>query len=255
MIFFRVIPLILINNQECFKSIKYKKKIYLGDPINIIKIFNDLGVDEIIIINLSNEIDSQFKYLKHLSEESFVPLTFGGGIRKLDDIEKILSIGYEKVSLNSTFYNDINFVKSATSEFGTSSISISVNLKKNIFGKYYLYDHYHKKIIKNINLDRCLENLDQIEVSEVCFNFVDREGMRVGYDFETIEIIKKYMKNKNFIINGGAKDLNDFLFLKKNNFSGAVASSLFSFMNSNESILINYISENDRKIIDENTKI
>ena len=254
MIFFRIIPLILINDRECFKSVKYKDKIYLGDPINIIKIFNDLDVDEIIINNLSNKLNEEFNYLKQLSEESFVPLTFGGGIKNLKDIEKILRLGYEKISLNSSFYNDIDFVKSAISEFGTSSISISINLKKNIFGKYYLYDHHYKKIIKKIDLIKCLESLDQIEVSEVSFNFVDREGLRIGYDYETIKIIKQYKKNKNFIVNGGAKDINDFLFLKENNFSGAVASSLFSFMNTNESILINYINANDRILIDKQIK-
>ena len=144
MIFFRVIPVILIDDNDCIKTIKFNKRIYLGDPINIIKIFNDLGVDEIIIINISKK-STDYGLLKEMSEESFVPLTFGGGIKSINSIEKILSIGFEKVILNSCFYNNFDFLKDAIKIFGSSSISLSINLKKNIFKRFYLYDHLKKK--------------------------------------------------------------------------------------------------------------
>ena len=101
MIFFRIIPILLIENQNCIKTIKFKKKIYLGDPINIVKIYSELGVDEILINDISNSDIPDFKLLKQISEESFVPLSYGGGVKSFNDIEKILSYGYEKICFNS----------------------------------------------------------------------------------------------------------------------------------------------------------
>ena len=248
MIFFRVIPVILIDDNDCIKTIKFNKRIYLGDPINIIKIFNDLGVDEIIIINISKKTPD-YGLLKEMSEESFVPLTFGGGIKSINSIEKILSIGFEKVILNSCFYNNFDFLKDAIKIFGSSSISLSINLKKNLFKRFYLYDHLKKKILKNYDLDKIFQTIQEIHTSEICFNFVDYEGTRNGYDRKIISKIISSLSNRNILINGGAKNLEDIIFLKNLKCSGAVASSLFSFLNSNESILINYISENERNLI------
>ena len=248
MIFFRVIPIILIENRDCVKTFKYKKKKYLGDPINIIKIFNDLGVDEIIVINLDNKL-IDYEYFYFLSEESFVPLSFGGGLKDMQNIKKILSLGYEKIILNSAFYKDLDFINNSIKEFGSSTISISVNIKKNLFGSYYLYDHIQKKILKNMKLENCYETLDKINPGEIIFNFVDLEGTRNGFDFIKIDEIIKNNKNKNVVINGGAKNFDDILELKKRNISGVAASSLFSFMGSDDGILINYLNENQKKIL------
>jgi cyclase len=249
MIFFRVIPIILIENKDCIKTFQYNKKKYLGDPINIIKIFNDLGVDEIIILNLDNEI-IDYEYFRLLSEESFVPLSFGGGIKNIESIKKILSLGYEKIILNSALYKNINFLNDAIKEFGSSTISVSINIKKNFFGNYYVYDYFEKKILKHMKLENCYEILNQIEPGELIFNFVDFEGTRNGYDFLKIDEIIQNNVGKNIVINGGAKNFTDILELKKRSISGAAASSLFSFMGSNDAVLINYLDQNQKKILD-----
>ena len=145
MIFFRVIPILLLENDSCIKTIKFKK-IYLGDPINIVKIYSELGVDEILINDISDIDKPNFKLLKNISEESFVPLSYGGGVENLNDIEKILSYGYERILFNSLVFEDLSFVKKAIKEFGSSSISISVNLKQNFFRKLKLFNR-KKKIL------------------------------------------------------------------------------------------------------------
>lgn len=250
MIYFRVIPTLLLENNSCIKTIKFKKKIYLGDPINIVKIFNKLGADEIILYDITKDNNINFQLLKNFSEEAFMPLSYGGKIKSLNDIERILSYGYEKIVLNSCFYNNFNFINSAILQFGTSSVSLCVNLKKNIFGSYYLYDHFKNRIIYSMNLKKILLKLKNINVAEICFNFVDREGMRSGYDIQTMKEINTILGNKNIIINGGAKDVDDLIRIKKIGLNGAVASSIFSFLKSNESILINYISKDERDMID-----
>ena len=100
-----------------------------------------------------------------------------------------------------------------------------------------------------MKLENCYETLDKINPGEIIFNFVDLEGTRNGFDFIKIDEIIKNNKNKNVVINGGAKNFDDILELKKRNISGVAASSLFSFMGSDDGILINYLNENQKKIL------
>ena len=247
MIFFRIIPILLIENQNCVKTIKFKKKIYLGDPINIVKIYSELGVDEILIKDISKNDIPDFKLLKQISEESFVPLTYGGGVKTFNDIEKILSYGYEKISFNSLVFDNFEFVEKAIKEFGNSSISISVNLKKNFIKKLRLFNN-KKNSFYNNTIENHLEKINMLNPSETLLTFVDLEGTRKGYDKVLISKYSKIIKT-NLIINGGAKEINDFMFLKNLDISGGVASSLFSFKDNNESVLVNYLSNEEIKKI------
>ena len=241
MIFFRVIPLLLLENESCIKTLKFKKKIYLGDPINIVKIYSELGVDEILLNDISIIDKPNFNLLKNISEESFVPLSYGGGVKTFKDIEKILSFGYEKICFNSLVYENYNFIEKAIKEFGSSSISVSVNLKYNFFRKLKLFNKKKNKFYDE-DIENHFEKINKLGPCETLLTFVDLEGTKKGYNKE---LIKKYIKilKTNLIINGGAKDVDDFKFLNKLGASGGVASSLFSFKNNNESVLVNYLSK------------
>ncbi len=241
MIFFRVIPILLLENENCIKTIKFKKKIYLGDPINIVKIYSQLGVDEILINDISDIDKPNFKLLKNISEESFVPLSYGGGVKNLKDIEKILSYGYEKIIFNSLVFENYHFVEKAIKEFGSSSISISVNLKFNFFRKLKLFNRKKNKFY-NEDIINHIKKINQLAPCETLLTFVDLEGTKKGYDKDLIKNYFNLIKT-NVIINGGAKDINDFKFLNMLGASGGVASSLFSFKNNNESVLVNYLTK------------
>ncbi len=249
MIYFRVIPLLLLEDESCIKTIKFKKKIYLGDPINIVKIYSELGVDEILINDISSNDRPNFQLLKKISEEAFVPLSYGGGIKTLEDIEKILSFGYEKIIFNSLVIENYPFIKDAIQQFGSSTISISVNLKYNFFNNLKLYNRKKNTFYKEI-IETHLEKINLLQPSETLITFVDLEGTRKGYDRKLIEKYFKILKT-NVIINGGAKNIEDFKFLNKLGASGAVASSLFSFKSNNESVLVNYLSKSEIDIIND----
>ena len=250
MIFFRVIPFLLVENESCIKTIKFKKKVYLGDPINIVKIFSELGVDEILINDISLIDKPNFNLLKKIAEESFVPLSYGGGVKNLNDIEKILSYGYEKICFNSLVFENYKFVEKAINEFGNSSISVSVNLKYNFFRNLKLFNKKKNEFYED-NVESHLKKINSLSPCETLLTFVDLEGTRKGYDKYLIDSFFKVIKT-NMIVNGGAKDISDFKFLNKLGASGGVASSLFSFKKNNESVLVNYLSQAE---IDEINKI
>ena len=250
MTLFRAIPLLLIENEECIKTINYKKKIYLGDPINIIKIYNDLGVDEIIILDISSKNSINFKKLQEISSESFIPLTYGGGVSTLKEVEKILSLGFEKISFNNKIFEDLNFVENVIKEFGSSSVSISFNIKKNFFGKDKIFIKKKNKYL-DIKIDDYLSILNTLNTAEVIINFVDLEGTRKGYNKKLACSLRSKILT-NVLVNGGAKDINDFIYLKNENFSGAVASSIFSFVGLDQGVLINYFNSAELELIHKN---
>lgn len=253
MVYFRVIPIILIDGHGCYKTIKFKKKIYLGDPLNIIKIYNDLEVDELVIFDISKNNHIDLNLLSKLSRASFVPLTYGGKINNIDDIEKVINLGFEKISINNLAIENLSCVEESISKFGSSTISISINLKKNFFGKYKVYNYRQKKLLK-IDYQDYLKKIDGIKPGEILLSFVDNEGMKSGFDLELIRNIKKTIKS-NLLVNGGLKDFSEILQIKNLNLSGVAASRIFSFKDSLESILISYIDTKIKKEIYEDTNI
>ena len=113
----------------------------MGDPINIVKIFNDKEVDELVFLILRPHLRSEINYnfLKEIAGECFMPLSYGGGINSLDQIQKIIHSGVEKVFINSAAIENLEFISEAVSEFGSSTICVCIDYKKNFFGKRLVY--------------------------------------------------------------------------------------------------------------------
>ena len=108
----RLIPIMLIDKGDLIKTIMFDKYVYLGDPINALKIFNEKEVDELCIIDRSaSENGINFKLLQEMADEAFMPLSYGGGLKKLDQVKKIIKMGYEKVVFNTSFINNPNLIK------------------------------------------------------------------------------------------------------------------------------------------------
>ena len=135
----RVIPCLLLRNSGLVKTVKFKDPKYVGDPINAIKIFNEKEVDELIFLDIDASKTGktpEFDRIKDLASECFMPLCYGGGVRSVGDIEKILSIGVEKVSINSHALKDLKFIQEVSEKFGSQSIVVAIDVKKDFLGKY-----------------------------------------------------------------------------------------------------------------------
>ena len=134
----RIIPCLLLRNNDLVKTEKFKKETYIGDPINAVKIFNEKEVDELIFLDIDASQKNReipYELIKKISTECFMPLSYGGGIKSIDQVKKIIESGAEKVVINSAAYFNPNFVKEAVRIFGGSTIVISIDVKKNFFGK------------------------------------------------------------------------------------------------------------------------
>jgi len=238
----RVIPCLLIKNQGIVKTRKFKDPVYVGDPINAVKIFNEKEVDELLLIDIEATIKGkqpQFDLLERISKEAFMPMCYGGGIHSLDDAKKILSSGFEKISLNSSTIQNPGLVSQLADIYGSQSIIVSIDVKKNIMGQYEVYDYSKGKSLKKDPFKFVLE-VEILGAGEIVLNSVDRDGIMSGYD---ISLIKKVtdLVNIPVIAMGGAGSLEDLgKAVMLGGASAAAAGSLFVFQGVHKAVLITY---------------
>ena len=119
----RIIPVLLLQGNSLVKSVRFKKHKYIGDPINAVRIFNDLKADEIVFLDIEASKENRLisiDFIKDVGEEANMPFAVGGGIKSLDDIAQIIKSGAERVIINTAAANDPNFIKSACDKFGSS---------------------------------------------------------------------------------------------------------------------------------------
>lgn len=139
----RLIPCLLVTGmRDLVKTIKFKNPRYLGDPINAVKIFNEKGVDELCILDITASLEKrgpQMDYIRDVASEAFMPLSYGGGITSLEEIQQIFHMGYEKVVLNTAFYREPGLITKAAHYAGSQSIVVSIDVKTELLGKKNCY--------------------------------------------------------------------------------------------------------------------
>ncbi|MAZ77362.1 MAG: imidazole glycerol phosphate synthase subunit HisF [Legionellaceae bacterium] len=241
----RVIPVLLVQDNKLVKTVKFKRPVYIGEPINTAKIFNDKEVDELVVFDISaskpgSEIN--FQLISEFASECFMPLCYGGGVRTLSDIEHILKLGVEKVSLNTAAIVNDQLVEEAAKAFGSSTIVVTMDVKKDWRGRYRVYSRG--------KLTACLAEEYALSVQakgagELIINAVDRDGTMEGYDIELVKTITNRLSIP-VVACGGAGSLQDFhdIFASGGVFA-AGAGSVFIFHDKKRSVLINYPSQSE----------
>ena len=237
----RVIPCLLIQNDSLVKTIKFKDTKYVGDPINTLKIFNEKEVDEILVLDIEaskNDSEANYELIGNFASECFMPLSYGGGISSIDQAHKIFDLGVEKISLNSMLLNDLNEVKKICEEFGSQAVIASIDICKNYFGRYKIFNSKIKKIY-NCNLDEFIDKVIDAGVGEIILNAIYKDGTMEGMDTNLIELVNKRI-NIPLISIGGVGSLED---IKNGILAGSdaiSAGSFFVFNGPHRAVLITY---------------
>lgn len=231
----RVIPTLLMDGEGLYKTKNFKNAKYIGDPINSVKIFNEKEVDELVFIDISKSKDKlpNFEMLEEIASEAFMPLAYAGGLTKIEDVERVLRLGFEKVIINSAAYTNIPLISACVKKFGSQSIVGCIDIHRTFFGKYKIYSH-KKDLLLHIN------DLVEAGIGELLIQNVDREGTLSGYDLELMRFISESVSIP-VVASGGAGSLDNVreLFLKTK-CTGAAVGSLFVYYGSTRSVLINY---------------
>lgn len=241
----RIIPCLLLSGQGLVKTTKFKKGVYVGDPINAVRIFNEKEVDELVFLDISatkEHRDPDYSYITKLAGECFMPFAYGGGISTLDQIRKLNACGVEKVVINSAAFADPDFVSNAVKSFGSSSIVLSIDVKKDFWGAYKIFTHSGTRPIKE-NFKDVLSLINKWEVGEVIINSIDCDGIMRGYDLPLIKQATSVL-DMPVVALGGAGNVEDIKkVIKECDASAAAAGSLFVFYGPHKAVLINYLTQ------------
>lgn len=243
----RVIPILLLSNGGLYKTEKFKNPKYVGDPINAVKIFNDKEVDELVFLDINasrkNEVPN-LKVIEEIASECFMPLCYGGGVTSLDMIKSILKIGVEKVSLNTVAVKNPEIIKQASTYFGTSTIVVSIDVKKNIFGNYNVYIGGGEEKT-SLNPVQWAKQVEGLGAGEIIINSIDKDGTLQGYDHDLIKSVALSVDIP-VVAAGGASGLKDFNKAIKESFASAVAAgAFFVFQGKHKAVLITYPSQEE----------
>jgi len=245
----RIIPVLLLKGKGLVKTVKFKEPRYIGDPINAVKIFNDLKSDELVFLDITASKEGRtvsVDLVKDIGDEAFMPFGVGGGISGLTQMELLLKAGAEKIIINTNAVIKPELIKEAAMVFGSQSIVVSIDVKKTLFGKYecWIKDGSVNSKVQPIDLAKKIEELG---AGELIINSIDLDGMMTGYDIGLIKNISESISIP-VVACGGAGDLEH---LKKAYFEGKAhalaAGSMFVFHGPRRAVLINYPSKSELK--------
>ena len=224
----RIISRLDIKNEFVIKGINLEGLRKIGDPIEITRQHYLNGIDEIILIDAVASLygrNNIFEIVKRTTENLFIPITLGGGIKSLKDIDKALNSGADKIAINSAGIDNPSFIKEAVNNFGASTITIYIEAKKIQNGIWEAYKHYGREKT-GISVTDWLEEVQNMGCGEILLTSIDHEGTQKGFDLDLINEIKNKIKVP-LIFSGGfgkIEHLNEALKLTKN-ISFAIASA------------------------------
>ena len=244
----RLIPVLLLHNNALVKSVKFKNYNYIGDPINAVKIFNELKADELVLLDIDASANGgriSSEVIQRVGEEANMPFSVGGGIRSIEDIQGVIACGAEKAILSSHAINNPFFIKQAAEYFGSSTIVVCIDAKKKFFGKSdYVFIKNGKEATKYkpVELAKLAEEMG---AGEIIIQSIANDGAMAGYDLDLIKSISESVTIP-VVALGGAGNLDD---LKEayqlGNVNGIAAGSFFVYQGNNKGVLINYPSRED----------
>lgn len=226
----RIIPCLDVNNGRVVKGVNFVGLKDAGDPIEVAKRYNDEGADELCFLDITASSDGRdtiVHVVEEVAKQLFIPLTVGGGIRKIDDISRLLNVGCDKVSLNSSAADNPNLIYEAANKFGSQCIVVAIDVKKNDKGSYNVFVHGGRK---DTGLDaiQWAKKVYDLGAGEILLTSMDSDGTKAGYDLNITSAISNSVQIP-VIASGGAGAMQHILQAFQNGADAALAASIFHY--------------------------
>ncbi|ABR91599.1 imidazoleglycerol phosphate synthase [Janthinobacterium sp. Marseille] len=193
MLAIRVMPCLLMDQGALVKTVQFKKPTYIGDPVNAVRIFNQKEVDELLLIDITATTEKRgidFETLEKLVTECFMPICYGGGVDNLVDMRRLYHLGIEKISLSAAAITNPELVREAAAEFGNQAIVVTLDVKKNLFGKHTVRTHQGKTDTKRSPVEVARE-MEQAGAGEILLYSIDKDGTWSGFDLDLIQNVTR----------------------------------------------------------------
>ncbi len=247
----RLMPVLTLIDYSIYRTTKFKNPKYIGDPINSVKLFNEKMVDELIIFDIGNnksiKRDEFTETMRDITSQAFMPLAFGGGVLSIDDARKVFDAGFEKVILNTAIFKNPNLIKEIASTYGSQSVVVSIDVKKNIFGNTKI--HTRSRTINSYPDYLSLAiRAQELGAGELIIRDVQKDGLMEGMNLNLIASISSEVSIP-VVATGGAWT---YQHIKDAVHAGAhsvAAGNMFVYKGPRKAVLINYPSNNDIKDI------
>lgn len=242
----RVIPVLLLKGGGLVKTVKFKEPRYVGDPVNAVKIFNEKEIDEIVILDIDASREKRSPNMQRIREiagEAFIPLAYGGGISTIEQVKELFYIGVEKVIFNYQAIHQPQLLTEAAKLVGSQSVVASIDVKKNLFGKYKVYG-LNGTLQTGKDPISFAKELQAAGAGEIFLNVIDKDGTYKGYDTELIAQVTAVLDIP-LIACGGAGSMEDFYQAISSGASAVAAGSYFVFQRPHQAVLISYPSQQE----------
>lgn len=237
----RVIPALLLRDGGLIKTRKFGKQTYIGDPLNAIRIFNEKEVDELVLLDIDasrEKREPDYELIARVAGECFMPLGYGGGISNVEQVRRIFSAGVEKVILQTSALEKPELIRQIAQRFGSQSIVVSIDVKRDWFGRYRLRS-LTRGGLASLGWLEAMRELVAAGAGEVLLNAVDRDGMQIGYDLNLIRLASEAV-HVPVIALGGASNISDFTLAINAGASAVAAGSFFVLHGTHRAVLITY---------------
>ncbi len=194
MLYPRIIPCLLVHNKGLVKTTRFKDPKYVGDPINAVKIFNEKEVDELIVLDIDASAEKRepdYKMIENLAIECRMPLCYGGGIKTIEQAQKIFSLGVEKIAVGSLAVENPSIISDMAQRVGNQSVVVVLDVRKKTLSNKYEVCIYNGK--KNTGIDpvHFAIEMEQRGAGEIVVNSIDQDGVMKGYDMNLINKIRE----------------------------------------------------------------
>ena len=238
----------LLKEGYFVKTTKFENPEYVGDPLNIVKIFNDKEADEITIFDIGTsniEDNINYKLIENIASNARMPLCYGGGIINIGQVERLFSLGIEKISISRSFIKNPDLLDIIIKKFGSQSVAVTIDIYKDINNNYVINNYKSKNHSECINFIKMISNK---KVGEIIINSMHKDGTKKGYDVNLIDLVYNLTSTPITIV-GGAKSYEEITNISnKYPILGFGAGSLFIYKGKNKAVLISYPKEHSKKI-------
>jgi len=247
----RIIPSLLIQDNGLVKTVNFKNAKYVGDPINAVRIFNEKEVDELAIFDIDATVkgnEPNYSLIERLASQSMMPLCYGGGVKTVEQAQRIFSLGIEKIALSSSVLQNPGLITEISERVGSQSVIVVLDVKKKLLGGYEVYTHNGKKAT-GINPIKFAEEAQRLGAGEIVINSIDKDGIMKGYDLDLIAKVREKITLPMTVL-GGAGSLEDIKkVIATHGVIGVAAGSLFVFKGPYKAVLINYPNQIEKNKI------
>jgi cyclase len=246
----RIVPCLLLKGQGLVKTIRFKDPTYVGDPINAVKLFNDLEVDELVLLDITATREGReppFDQIEEIASEAFMPICYGGGVTTFEQAQRLFKLGVEKVALTTAAVESPNLINDLVDAFGGQSVVVGIDVKRDWRGKPRVLI---RAGTKDAGLDPVAFARQAVDrgAGEILVNSIDRDGTRKGYDLPLVEAISKVV-DVPVVACGGAGELAHMRQAVDAGASAAAAGSLFVFKGPHRAVLINYPTQKELRAL------